>query len=307
MQGSFSSLFIFLTAMLSLSGCSQFGQPPTAQTSDKSQDWHYQVDVDIGDFPIKLAALTGGRVSVRGQCHFSEDLLRLYKQSRHGVMLPFLQALEDGSAIPAYEASVPVFQTLQQYWQLASATDSVQLYQRWVSSAEQACPVNLSRNNSQCSFKKLYSVGRLWNAQRPLYNFERLNLWLSNKKEFRYLVVPGLNLLNSENAYNLRYSPRSRPVVNMAASERRNNIQSYLGRSSIDWVLLGSKGQVPEGLPSLGSCFVSWREFDELRHQNPEKIDFASLIAVDDALRSLLLSFINDVFAATPFEPKSDR
>ena len=289
--------FSCVVGLTLLSGCS-LEQPSRSHTHAQPPGWHYQKTLTEYSLPENLIELTGGKVTLQALCHFSSELVNAQHERRKMILLPFLTPLDDGSFGPDFNGSRPVYESLESGWNLASTFDSVQLYQRWVSSAEQACPTGLKRNISQCSLKKLYSVSKLWGGEDSRrYNFERLNLWLGQRTEFRYIIVPSLGVLNSDGVLGLRYSTNTAPIVNKSTVERRNAVRNSLGQASLDWIPLNAKNHMADDLTSAGRCSLVWQELETLKRQSVRKsLDYQKLIAAEKAMRVVLLSFIDDVF-----------
>ena len=287
--------WFFVVAGLTLvSGCSLV-EPSKTPSDSPSKAWNYQKELSPSTFPDSLTRLTNGRVTIKAHCHFSPELLDAHHERKPMILMPFLTPLADGSFAPDFNGSLPVYESLQSHLNLVSSMESIQLFQRWVSSAEQACPDGLNRNVSQCSLKKLYAVSKLWGGDEPrLYNFERLNLWLEQRSDLRFIVLPSFNILNSDAALSLRYSTNSPPIVKKSTFERRGAVSRYLSQSSLDWIPLSDKAHISKQLTSAGRCSVVWQEFEALKRSG--SVDYQQLIMVEKTMRSVLLSFMDDVF-----------
>ena len=205
--------FFGIAGLILLSGCS-FEQSSEAPSGAMPPSWFYQKQFSGAAIPNNLSKLTDGKTSISARCYFSPELVDAYYKQQKMILLPFLTPMADGSFGPDFNGSLSAYEALESRLNLFSTIESVQLYQRWVSSAEQACPANLNRDVSQCSLKNLYSINKLWGGDAPrLYNFERLNRWLEQKQGLRFLILPSFNTLNSSTALSLRYSTNSAPIV----------------------------------------------------------------------------------------------
>ena len=295
MLGQIQRIVISGAATLLLAGCSFIeAEHPASDNGLHSRAWTYQKVWEPVDFPPNLANITSGKVTITGQCHLSGSLLKPSLGQKRTILMPFLLAGNDGSVAPAFKKSLPVYKALEQYLQLAPTPESIQLYQRWVSSLEQACPEGLSRKISQCSLKNLYSIGGLWGG-KSLYDFERLNHWLAQNTNNRLLLTPNFSLLSSKAALGLKYSSNAYPVVNQTNSQRLAAVIPHLGRQSLDWVALNDESQLNDELVSSGRCSVIWQELEHLRNaKNTNKLTIEQLDQVSKALIPVLLSFMND-------------
>ena len=294
-ETGFYNWFFGVAGLILLSGCS-VKQSSETLTGTGSSAWHYHKELSVSSFPEKLSELTDGKVTIKALCYFNPELVDGYRNRQQMILLPFLAPMPDGSFGPDFNGSLSAYEFLESYLNLVSTVESVQLYQRWVSSVEQACPSNLRRNISQCSLENMYSFSKLWGGEKPeLYNFERLNLWLEQKNDIRYILLPTLEALLSEAVHGLRYSTNSAPIVKKSAVERMASSGDFLGRASLNWIPLISKRHVADELVSAGSCSVVWEELETLK-KSGSKIDYQKLVAVDNAMRAVLLSFINDAF-----------
>ena len=290
---------VIMTGLLFLKGCSFFESTSDNQEVRPRQSlWQYQKTLQPVNLSTELSGLTRNAVTIKGQCRFSSSLVQAYKEKQRTIMLPFLQTMRDGSLAPDFNDSKPIYEALESFWVMAPAVSSVQLYQRWVGSIEQACPDNLHRKIPQCSLKSLTSISHLWGGgDKKLYNFERLNLWLEQKPDLRLLLIPDLKLLHSKRALSLRYSPNSSPVVRQETSEKRKTMSSHLGQASLDWIQLGNNRHLSGDLVSAGQCSVIWQELDELKQQNAiHSLDYQKRVEIDKAMKAFLLNFINDAF-----------
>ena len=278
-----------------LTGCSFYKEGrQSPEKSHSSRGWNYQKAWEATELPENLTVLTDGKVTIKGQCHFSGSLLSHKLGQKRTIMMPFLTSANDGSLAPVFKKSLPVYKALKQYLHLAPAPESVQLYQRWVSSLEHACPEGLSREISQCSLKNIYSLGGLWGSD-SLYNFDRLNHWLTQNSDNAFLLIPNFSLLSSKAASGLKYSSNTLPVVKQPVAERIAVVTPYLGRQSLDWVILNSQQQLDPELASSGRCSVVWQELEQFRIKSPlGKLSIEQLNQVDQALIPVLLSFMND-------------
>lgn len=286
--------FFGVAGLVLLSGCSFDDSSGTPSGSEPST-WHYQKELSTTTFPDNLKQLTNGKVTIKARCHFSPKLVEAYRKHQKMILMPFLTPMSDGSLGPDFNGSRPIYGVLESHINLVSTMESVQLFQRWVSSAEQACPADLNRSISQCSLKQLYSVSKLWGGDKPrLYNFERLNRWLEQKNELQFMILPSLGILNSTAAQSLRYSTNSAPIVKKSTYERRNAARSYLGQPSLDWIALTEKAHIPDELLSAGRCSVVWHELEMLKQSG--QVDYQKLVIAEKAMRSVLLSFMDDVF-----------
>lgn len=287
--------FCGITGLILLSGCS-FERSSEAPSVAMPPAWFYQKQLPGASIPDSLTTLTGGKTSISARCYFSPELVDAYHKHQKMILLPFLTPLPDGSFGPDFNGSLSAYEAIESHLNLFSTIESVQLYQRWVSSAEQACPTGLNRNVSQCSLKNFYSINKLWGGGAPgLYNFERLNRWLEQKQGLRFVILPSFNTLNSAAAQSLRYSANSAPIVKKSTSERRDAAVTYLGQASLDWVALAEKSHVTDHLVSAGHCSAIWQELETLK-KSKTKIDYQKLVAADKAMRAVLLNFINDAF-----------
>ena len=294
--------FFGVAGFILLSGCS-FNESSGMPSGSQPSSWRYQKELSILTFPDDLTQLTGGKVTIKAQCYFSPVLMEAYRDRPKMLLMPFLAPMVDGSFGPDFNGSLPAYELLESHINLVPTVNSVQFFQRWVSSAEHACPAGLNRNISQCSLKKLYSVSKLWGGDKPrLYNFERLNLWLEQRGSLRFVILPSFSMLNSDAARNLRYSTNSAPIVKKSTFERKNAARSYLGQSSLDWIALTDKGHIPDELTSAGRCSVVWQELEALKHSG--SVDYQKLVIAEKTMRSVLLSFMNDVFQQSDLKQK---
>ena len=289
--------FICIAGLILLTGCSS-EQTSEARSGSQPRGWYYQKTFTEYSLPEDLAELTGGKVTLQARCHFSPELVNAHQARRKMILLPFLIPLDDGSFGPDFNGSLAMYESLESSWNLASTIESIQLYQRWVSSVEQACPSGLKRSIPQCSLKKLYSVSKLWGGENSrLYNFERLNLWLEQKPELTYIIIPSFAVLNSAGAHSLRYSTNSAPIVNKSTSERQNIARNTLGQVSLDWVPLTGKGHVADEPTSAGHCSLVWQELEALKRQSPRaSLDYRKLVLAEKNMRKVLLKFTDSVF-----------
>ena len=296
--------FFGVAGLILVSGCS-FEQSSEALSGSQPAAWHFHKDLSVSSFPETLTELTNGKVSIKARCYFSPELVNAYQNRQKMILMPFLTPMADGSFGPDFNGSLLVYESLESFINLVSTVESVQFYQRWVSSAEQACPSGLSRNVSRCSLKNLYTISKLWGGDKPrLYNFERLNLWLEQKDGLRFVILPSFNVLNSAAALGLRYSSNSVPIVKKSAPDRRSISDTFLGQASLDWVALTEKKHMSAQPESAGHCSVVWKELETLK-KSGIKIDYQKLVAVDKAMRGVLLSFMNDVFQDRSLKQKN--
>ncbi len=286
---------------VTLAACS-FGKidwlNPTSEpeTVGSVPTWSYQREFNAV-LPESLSQLTGGQVMIKGQCHFSGKMMKAGFTRQKTILMPLLRADEDGTLAPAFKESLPVYQSLDSFLNLAPESDSFQLFQRWISSLEHACPEGLNRELSSCSFKQVYTLNGLWGSH-SLYNFERVNHWLGKAGDNRYLLIPGFSLLTSKAALNLRYSPNTNPIVQKTAFERIAMVSQHLGRPSLDWLKLNEQGQLGSELISSGRCSVSWQELEQLRDRKGEShLSPARLNQIDVALTPVLQRFMNEALS----------
>ena len=293
-KASLYNWFFGVAGFALVSGCSLV-EPSKTSYDSHSKTWGYQRELTVPTFPDGLSQLTNGKVTIKGSCHFSPELINAYRDKQQMILMPFLIPLADGSFGPDFNGSRPIYESLQNHLNLVSSMESIQLFQRWISSVEHACPAGLNRNVSQCSLKNIYSVSKLWGGDKPrLHNFERLNLWLEQRNHLRFIVLPSFSILNSEAAQNLRYSTNSAPIVKKSTFERRRSASSYIGQPSLDWIPLTDKGRISNELASAGRCSVVWQELEVLKRTG--SVDYQKLVTIEKTMRSVLLSFMNDVF-----------
>ena len=285
---------VLIACSLPESGRQASGTASLASASLAS-GWSYQKSWKLKSSSQQLVdEFPGSEITIKGQCHFSDTLIASGLDKKRTLLMPFLNVNSDGTLAPEFRGSLPFYETLDPFLSLAPASESIQLYQRWVSSLEHACPEGLSRNISQCSLKNLYSIGGLWGG-KELYNFERLNHWLTQNNQNAFLLIPDFMLLNSRAALGLKYSVNASAVVQRPTYERITEVTPHLGKQSVDWVKLNGKHQLSSELISSGRCSVVWQEFEQVRKQKPsgkETID--QLNQINQALIPVLQEFIKD-------------
>lgn len=292
MLGQRQRIVVTAIASLLLIACSSDNSGSSATKGKQpSETWSYQETWDQPDFPEEIASLVGGKVTIKGQCYFSKGLLLSDLTQKRTIVMPFLTVASDGSLAPAFKQSLTVYKALGRYFHLAPPLESVQLYQRWVSSLEHACPKGLSRNIAHCSLRNIYSmVG----GSPSLYDFERLNHWLTKNADNSFILMPNFSLLNSKAALSLKYSANSLPIVKKTVSEQVAMATPYLGKQSISWVALNDQNQLDSELVSAGYCSVAWREFEQLRSiNNLNDLTIESLNDIHQALTPTLIELIS--------------
>ncbi|WP_066017283.1 hypothetical protein [Endozoicomonas atrinae] len=258
MKNNYFGLLVALLAIVWLQGCSwQNAEAPAEKPPIRFEVSWYQPDL-----PAKALGLSEQSKTLVGQCEFQPELLeRLSGQSR-GLLLPLLSIGEHGQLFLDPLVSKPLYQALEPEWSLGSPYDSLQLYQRWVSSVEHSCPEGLRRELAYCDMKPFSSLGGLLDSSSH-YDLERLNNWLA-KQSLDYVILPDLALLKSDAALLLSYSSESPAITEQSSEVGLQHILPFKLRQTLDWVLLNKESRlISDQFVSYGHCTVSWHELDE--------------------------------------------
>lgn len=284
-----------LTTLLMLAGCGFFG--PGEARPGASPEPGYQAYQDTwtpGSIPKELATLTAGQVTLHGRCEFQAEWIKARDEGMKGILFPMLQFSDSGFLTPDAVSSRSVYKALSAGWSLNSPVDSLQLYQRWVSSVEHACPDHLNRELSQCSLKGLFKLGRFTHSGSH-YDLDRLNNWLEGRRQVGYLVIPNLELLKTKAVLNLKYSSQSPAISQLDSAERRALVSPYMTRLSLDWVLLNHKHHLEsDQFDSVGKCLIYWKELEGDRAEGglPE-MTVQQQLEVNQLLKTELSGFLN--------------
>ncbi|MFK0571280.1 hypothetical protein [Endozoicomonas sp.] len=257
-------ILIALLATIWLQGCSWLDFFEDSGRSFKEpSELRVQARWFSPDLPAEALSLSPDSKTITGQCTFQPELLSLLPSNPRGILLPMMAFGEEGQVTLDPVASKPVYKALQSTWLLGSPHDSLQLYQRWVSSVEYSCPDGLGRELSRCDMKPFHSLGGILGSESN-YDLDRINNWLIKQESLRYLILPDLELLKSEAVLQFRYSPNS-PVITRPAEPDFTQVTPFMLRQTLDWVLLDESSRlISEEFISYGHCSVTWYELEGL-------------------------------------------
>lgn len=287
-------LLIVLLGNIWLQGCSwlDFFEDSDSKSQEQSK-LHVQVRWFNPNLPAESLGLSKSSKTLVGECEFQQELLDLLPFNPRGILLPVMAFGKEGQVTLDPLASKPVYKTLQSQWSLGSPYDSLQLYQRWVSSVEYSCPDGLRRELSQCAMKPFSSLGGLL-AVESNYDLGRINSWLAKQTPLNYLILPDLALLTSEAVLQFRYSPNSPVITEQYSESGFSQVKLYMLRQTLDWVLLGEGGQLmSDEFISYGHCSVTWYELEQIMASNEDMVlDFEQLSEIDKVLNKKLIQLL---------------
>lgn len=290
-------LLMALLASFWLQGCSWlnfFGEveePPVKISSLRFETrWFHP------ELPAESLGLPESSKTLVGECEFQPELLKLRSDQHRGLLLPLIAFGEQGQVTLDPIASKPVYKALQSKWSLGSPYDSLQLYQRWVSSVEHSCPDGLRRELPHCVMKPFYSLGGLLGSDSS-YELERINNWLTQHAPLDYLILPDLALLRSDSVLQLSYSPNSPVIIEQRAEGNYQQLQPFMLRKSLDWVLLDKDNRlISDEFISYGHCSVSWNGLDEQRRSgNGQSLDFDHLSQISTVINKRMHDLLKNI------------
>ncbi|UYM15210.1 hypothetical protein [Endozoicomonas euniceicola] len=226
--------------------------------AEASKGWDYSREWQFSGLPDSIAHVFASPVQLRGQCHFSPQMLQtLNDRSQKGVLLPVLKVAQQHTLAPDFEASVPLYKSLGNHLKLAPAGTSLEFFQTLLASVEHACPENATRKIDSCVLKDWISMGGLFGSD-SLYDWDRLDQWVKSHDSVGYLLMSTSELYNAPAMLHTRYSPYGRVLTNANEPERLKAVKPYIGVLQLDWVATDfvSKKQ----FRSRGFCRLDWGE-----------------------------------------------